>query len=115
MALSGNVGVKMNKRDNALIRFVGYRTKDADCVQAVPESQLCPFGDFDATTSSNEMDNADEEPQWNPDRLQQYLNSIRNQKEFSASNNKGTLNIRAERIFLELFLERPVTHTLDVI
>jgi len=109
MALSGIDSIKISKRNNTLIRFVGYNAANKDDLQAVPESQLRPFGDFAAANNNDDNNN---EPQWNAQLLQQYLDLIQHQQKFlssssssESSNNTGAVNFRAEKIYLQLFLQ----------
>jgi len=127
LALSGVDAVKITKRNNTLIRFIGCNEAWHGKLQPVPASQLrcfaAPAADddnnnnnktdsaMDAEQQQQTKDGADGSaaastplPQWDPERLQQYLESIQSQQTF-ADPDTGALQLRAERLFLDLFLQ----------
>ena len=116
-ALSGHeeeASLKLTERNNTLIRFVGHNCTFSDSLQAVPASQLRAFDDENDSnnkTKSSSSDNNDQPnhqpPKWNADLMQQYLDSIQNQKMFTDGGEQqdGAKNLCAEQIYLELFLD----------
>lgn len=90
-ALAGHDDVKLTKKNNTLVRFLGYYNAHRDKIQAVPEKQLKAY-------NGEEKDLTE----WSSLYMRNFLSSIEGQKEINGDDRD--LKLRTEELLLQLVL-----------